>query len=85
MTIRIDISNQALERLKARAAAAGEDQEKVAARLLEDAVLRPTLDEVLAPVRAEFESSGMDEDTLGDLLERAKHDLRAERRTRKAS
>jgi len=34
------------------------------------------LDEVLAPLREEFERSGMSEDELVQLLEAAKHDVR---------
>lgn len=85
MTLRVPVSDEIEARLRQLAEAGGQPVEQVAARLLEDAVRRPTLDEVLAPVREEFAASGMTEDQLSELLERAKHDMRALRRTRKAS
>jgi hypothetical protein len=85
MTLRIDISAEAEARLRDRAAAGSQPVEQAAARLLEDALRRPSLDEVLAPIRAEFEASGMTDEQLADVLERAKHDLRAQRRSRLAS
>ena len=47
---------------------------------LERAATRPSLDEVLAPLRDEFDRSGMSEEELTDFLEDAKHEARAERR-----
>jgi len=38
-----------------------------------------TLDELLAPVRDAVKESGMTEEGLTELLEKAKHDMRAER------
>jgi hypothetical protein len=68
--------------LKAKAAEAGVDVQAFVAIMLERAALRPTLDEALAPLRAEFDESGMSEDELVTLLESAKHEMRAERRGR---
>lgn len=85
MTLHISISAEAEAKLRERAAADGQPLEAVAARLIEDAVRRPSLAEALAPVRAEFEASGLTDEQLGDVLERAKHEMRATRRARKAS
>jgi hypothetical protein len=85
MTLRIEISDKAQARLREQAVATGQAAEAIAARLVEQAVLSPSLDEVLAPVRAEFEATGMDDTALSDLIEKAKHDLRAARQARKAS
>ncbi|MGB7156443.1 MAG: hypothetical protein WBD40_00170 [Tepidisphaeraceae bacterium] len=85
MTLNLSISEQAEAGLKARAAAAGMAPEAYAARLLERHIAKMTIDELLAPVRAEFEASGMTEDELVELLEAAKHEMRAEQRGRKAS
>jgi hypothetical protein len=85
MVLSLTISPEAETKLKARAAAAGVDIATYAARTLERIATRPSLDEVLAPLRAEFNQSGMGEEELTDLLERAKHEARAEQQARKAS
>lgn len=80
MTLTLPISAEAEAKLTARAAAAGVDVATFAAGMLERAVSKPTLEEVLAPLRREFERSGMAEDELTDLLETAKHEIRVQRR-----
>jgi alkylhydroperoxidase family enzyme len=80
MTLILSISPAVEARLKSRAVAAGLDVETYAAQTLERLVTRPSLDEVLAPLRAEVEASGMTEEQLVQLLEAAKHEMRAERR-----
>jgi hypothetical protein len=80
MVLSIPISPEVEEKLKAKAAVAGVDIETFVALALERTALRPALDATLAPLRAEFEASGMSEAELVDLLETAKHELRAERR-----
>lgn len=85
MTLYISISSEAEAKLRERATADGQPVEAIAARLIEEAVRKPSLYEALAPLRAEFEASGMSDDQLGDVLERAKHEMRAQRRARKAS
>ena len=85
MVLTIPISPEAEAKLIARAAAAGVDVVTFAAKTLERAASKPTLEEVLAPLRYEFEQSGMTEDELTAVLEQAKHEARAERRARKSS
>jgi hypothetical protein len=85
MTLHISISKELEDKLRAPAAATGQPVEQVVVRLVEECVDRPSLEEMLAPVRDEFEASGMSEDELTDLLERAKHEMRAARRARRAS
>ncbi len=85
MVLSVSISPEAEAKLKAKAAAAGVDVESYASRTLERLVSRPSLEEVLAPLRAEFDESGMTEDELAEFLEQAKHKARAERRARRAS
>jgi hypothetical protein len=80
MALKVPLSDDAEARLRERALAAGVDAETYAARVLEQQLSRPSLEEVLAPLREEFEASGMTEDELVELLEEAKHDMRAERR-----
>jgi hypothetical protein len=85
MTLQVPISPETQAKLKAKAAGAGVDVETFAAKALERLASRPSLAEVLAPLRAEFEASGMSDDQLAELLESAKHDMRAERRARRPS
>ena len=82
MTLTVTISTEAEAKLNAKAAAAGVDVATFAANTLERVASKPTLDEVLAPLRDEFDRSGMTEDELTDLLEQAKHEARAERHAR---
>jgi len=80
MLLSIPITSETETRLRAKAAAAGMDVQTFAARTLEQVAARPSLEEALAPLRAEFEASGMSEQQLVDILERAKHEDRAQRR-----
>jgi hypothetical protein len=82
MPLSVPITPETEARLKAKAAA-GLDVETFAARTLERVAARPPLDEVLAPLRAEFEASGMSEEHLAELLEQAKHDGRFAYRERR--
>ena len=83
MVLSLSISPEAEANLKVKAAAAGVDVATYAARMLEFAATRPSLDEVLAPLRDEFERSGMSEDELTELLENAKHEARADQLPRR--
>jgi hypothetical protein len=85
MSLTIPLSPQAEAGLKQRAAAAGLDVETYTAHVLE-AVAKPrTLEELSGPVRQRFIDSGATEDELGEELEKAKHEMRAERRGRQRS
>lgn len=81
MTLHIDLSKLAEERLRERAAAAGVDVTKYAAGVLERATSRPmSIEEISGPIAEEFRKSGMSEDQLTELLERTKHEVRGKRR-----
>jgi len=83
MTLSVPVSPKAEARLRERAAAAGIDIETFAARELERLAARPrSLAEISGPLYQEFLASGMTDDQLGDLLEQAKHETRAQRRGR---
>jgi len=79
-TLQITLHAETEARLRERARQAGQDPSSYAAQLLHEAVRKPSLDEILAPVRQAFEASGMTEEELSDLLEREKHAMRAEKR-----
>lgn len=85
MVLSIPITAETETKLRAKAAVAGVDVQTFAARTLERVASRPALDDSLAPLRAEFDATGMTEEELVELLEIAKHEVRAERRARQAS
>lgn len=85
MVLKLPISREAEAKLVARAAAAGVDLTTFATQMLERAAVRPTLDEVLAPLRLEVSQSGMSEAELTEQLEQAKHEARAEQHARQVS
>jgi hypothetical protein len=78
--LKLLLGSDTSERLKQRAAASGKEVADYAAALIEDAVTKPSIDEVLAPIREQFARSGMSEDELSNFLEDAKHRRRDERR-----
>jgi hypothetical protein len=82
----IPISTEAEVQLRARASAAGVDLATYVGSLVEETARPPlTLEEISGPIADDFAATGMTEDELGDLLEEAKHEMRAERRNRRAS
>jgi len=64
MTLTISLSPEAEAKLRQRAAAEGKDPVVYASRIVEQAVSRPSLDELLAPVREEFAASGTTDEEL---------------------
>lgn len=87
MQLTVSLSPEAEAQLRAKALAAGTDVAGYAARLLEAvATPPPSLATISGPLYQQFLGSGMTDDELGDLLEQAKHEMRAEqRRQRHAS
>ncbi len=64
MALVIPISPQVESKIRERAAAEGEEPTAYAAKLLEQAVSRMSLDEILAPLRQEFAASGTTDEQL---------------------
>ena len=86
MTLSISISPEAEARLKARAAVAGVGLAAYVGTLVEQAAKPPlSMEEISGPVADDFARSGMTEDEYGDLLEEVKHEMRVEKRARRAS
>jgi hypothetical protein len=85
MVLTLPISSDTEAKLKAKAAAAGVDVETYALRQLERVAALPReLVEISGPVAEAFLNSGMTEDELVAFLEREKHEMRADRRTKRA-
>lgn len=77
MTLQISLTPEAETRLCERAAAAGKQPADLARAIVERDVRRPTLEEISGPIYQRFLESGMSDEELGDLLEEAKHHMRA--------
>jgi hypothetical protein len=86
MTLTISLPPAAEKRLQEQARAAGLDTSTYAARLLEQSLLPDNwLEKLSGDSYRRFLESGMTDDELGEELERAKHEMRAERRARSQS
>ncbi len=64
MTLVIPISDTVAAKLRERAAAEGKDPTAYASDLLEDAVARLSLHDLLAPLRQQFAASGVTDEEL---------------------
>ena len=79
MTLTLSISPQAEAKLRQRAAAEGADPAAYASKLLEQAVTKPSLDVILAPLRAEFAASGTTDEQLVEQITEARDAYRNQR------
>ncbi len=70
--------------LRERAEANGEDVGEFVARIIQQAISTPSVDELLAPFRRQIEESGIADDDLDRLGEELRQEVRQERQTRKA-
>ena len=85
MTLTLNLNDDDERRLAEKAKSAGIDVNTYVECVVRAAATRPPIDDVLRPVRDAFRESGMTDDELAQLLEKAKHDMRSERRARQAS
>jgi hypothetical protein len=67
MDVRISISEQVADKLQQRARASGQPLDTYTSKIVEQAVAGPTLEELLAPVQADFARGGMSEAELLNL------------------
>ena len=83
MTLTIELKPEMEAKLKNRAVALGFEVDDYVENLIEKELDKPkTLDEIFAPVRREFEESGMTEDELDDLIYQARREVYAEKKAR---
>ena len=84
--VTLRLSKDAEAELARRAAAAGRPLSEYISTLVESVVETPrTLAAISGPVYRRFLESGTTDEQLSDELEKAKHEMRAERRNRRAS
>lgn len=90
MTITITLPAEVEKKLQERAAQSGQDVTEYVHQLIEKDVQKGpsgpsgTLDEMLAPIRRQFEESGMTEKELDTLIEETREEVWQEKRGRKA-
>ncbi|HEV8292517.1 MAG TPA: hypothetical protein VGP94_11370 [Tepidisphaeraceae bacterium] len=76
MRLNINISSKAEKNLKKRAAAHGKELAAYASQIVEEVATKPTLEELLKPLRKEFESSGASEEQLVEQITAAQKAFR---------
>jgi hypothetical protein len=79
MVLNVDIAPQTEERLRQQAQAAGKDVRTFVSQLVEQAAAKPSLDELLAPLRKEFEATGISDAELISDITAAQAQYRAEK------
>jgi hypothetical protein len=79
MMLSVPLTPDIEEKLRERANCAGKAPEAYAAEVLARDVTRPTLDEILAPIREDFARTGMSDDEIMEVGRRELEALRAER------
>jgi hypothetical protein len=75
MTITINLSPEQERRLAERAARAGQEVTAYVHQLIDHDIQAESLDAILAPVRRNFEQSGMTDDDLAALVEEVREDI----------
>ncbi len=73
--ITISLSPETESKLQERAAAAGQDVRQYAARLLEEAIVAPSVEELLAPFRQQVAESGMSDTELDSMFEELRDEV----------
>jgi hypothetical protein len=79
MTLTIPLSPDTESKLRRRAATEGKDPSAYAAQLLEAAMNRTNLDELLAPLRQQFAATGNTDQLLVDQITEAREAYRKQR------
>jgi hypothetical protein len=84
MVLNIDIAPQTEARLRRQAEAMGKDVQAYVSELVEQAAARVSLTEVLAPLRKQFESTGIGDDELIADITAAQTEYRTQKRKKTA-
>lgn len=85
MTVSISFAPAEEARLRERAAAEGKDVQTFVREAALEKMDRPTMHEILAPIHAATESSGVSLDEIEAMAEQAKHEARQQRRSSRPS
>jgi hypothetical protein len=82
MTITISLSPEQEKRIAERAAQAGQEVAAYIHQLIDHDIQAESLDAILAPVRRNFEQSGMTDEDLAALVEEVREDIWREKHGR---
>jgi hypothetical protein len=80
MTLEISINPETETRLRQMAESAGKDVSAYVSQLVEQAVAKPSSDEMLAPLRRQFAESGTSDEELIDEITAAQREYRGEQK-----
>jgi hypothetical protein len=84
MVLNIEILPQTEERLRQQAQAAGKDVRQYVTEIVTQAVSKPALDEILAPLRKQFAETRIGDDELIRDITEAQADYRAHKHKKPA-
>ena len=84
MVLHIEVAPQTEERLRRQARAAGKDVPAYVSQIVEQAAAKSSLDEILAPIREQFQATGAADEALISDITAAQAEYRAETRERTA-
>jgi len=84
IALKLHLSRRAQEKLARQAEQTGRDVADVASDLIEQAVTRPSVDDLLAPFRKQVAESGMTDEQLDDFYRDLTAKVRAEKKAKSA-
>ncbi len=82
MEIVISVQPKTASILAQKAAAKNQDIKEFIESIIETQAVKPSLDEILAPMRRDFAESGMTEDELDELIKAERRAMREERQAK---
>ncbi|CAN5440885.1 hypothetical protein BH20ACI1_BH20ACI1_28390 [soil metagenome] len=82
MEIVISVQPKTASILAQKAAAKNQDIKEFIESIVETQAVKPSLDEILAPMRQDFAESGMTEDELDELIKNERRAMREERQAK---
>ena len=84
MVLKIPVTAETEARLREQAQAAGKDVSAYVSQIVEQAAGKPSLDELLAPLRRQFADSGTSDEQLVEQISSAQRAYRSERQKKTA-
>ena len=84
MSLTITLPTELEVKIKEAAARNGRDAEEYLIEAIEQALTRPSLDEILAPVRQQFAASGLTEEELSVLVKEERRAMWGEKHREKS-
>jgi hypothetical protein len=84
MVLTVPINPETEARLREQARVAGKEITAYVSQLVEQAAAKPSLDELLAPLRQQFADSGVSDEQLIEQITAAQQAYRAERQKKSA-